>query len=477
MLVDAVRKAAGGAPEAVAIRSGGAAWTYQQLVERAEDWSGRLRKLAAAPGAVVAIVTAGHPEVPSLMMAVRLNHQVPLLIDRLQPPSRTEHVIAAARPAIVVDLDRDAEPAARDDARLLSPSVGYLTFSSGSQGSPKGILGNEAGLVQFLDWQRERIGLRRHHNVGALTSPSFDVVYRDLFLPLTSGATLVLPPVLTRAGEGVASWLAESEVHAVHLVPSLSARMTSAATTPAPALRWSMFAGEPLHDAHVRRWRSVAPNTRILNLYGPAEATLASFEHEVVEPLGPGPQPVGTALPGRSLVRLESLAEPDEFRVGIRYEHLAHGYLEGTVTRVEHDRFTHLEDGSRLFRTDDRGAVGPAGQLILRGRLGSLVKRRGTFVDLARIEQAALSSPSVFTACALQDEGDGKGEITLYVGFDGSEVPEGDLPRRLRQALGADTPDRVVFLAVLPRLPSGKIDRQALAAEARAPREVRTPAR
>ena len=318
MLVDAVRRAAGRAPEAVAIRSGGAAWTYQRLVERAEDWSKRLRKLEAAPGAVVAIITANHPEVPSLMMAVRLNHQVPLLIDRLQSSSRTQRVLAAARPAIVVDLDRDADPAAKEGARLLPPSVGYLTFSSGSQGSPKGILGNEAGLVQFLDWQRERIGLLRHHNVGALTSPSFDVVYRDLFLPLTSGATLVLPPLLTRVGEGVMSWLAESDVHAVHLVPSLSARIMSATTTPAPALRWSMFAGEPLHAALVRRWRSVAPNTRILNLYGPAEATLASFEYEVVEPVDPGLQPVGTALPGRSLVRLESLEKPDEFRVGIR---------------------------------------------------------------------------------------------------------------------------------------------------------------
>lgn len=461
-LMDAVSGSATRDPGACAVRDAHDAWTYQRVLDQAEDWSSRLRNLFPTSASLVAIVTAGNIQLPSLILGVRLAGHVPLLIDRLQQRSRTEPILDVARPSLVVDLDHEASVHPRERPRSLRPEIGYVTFSSGSQGRPKGILGNEAGLVEFLSWQSGRTQLSPTDAVAALTSPSFDVSYRDLFLPLVSGSTLVIPPTVVRAGQRVPSWLDEQRVSAVHLVPSLSTMWTRADPTAVPRLRWSMFAGEPLHSQHVERWTKAAPLSRVLNLYGPAETTLASFHQEVLAPVPSGQQPVGTAIPGRELVPLEPLEQPGEFRVGIAYANMAYGYLDTTATE-EHDRFMTLPDGRRVFRTDDRGEIDRDGKLILKGRLGSLVKRRGTLIDLSRIERTALEWPDTVEVCAIQAVGDPLGQITLFACSTDSDAGAG-LRQHLRAGLSSDAPDHVVLVRALPKLPSGKLDRQALLA-------------
>jgi non-ribosomal peptide synthetase component F len=332
-----------------------------------------------------------------------------------------------------------------------------VVFSSGSQGSPKGIVGNAYGLVHFVDWEAGRLGVGPGTRVGLLTSPAFDVVYRDLLLPLCSGAELHIAPGRVRSSASrVVPWIAEQRVEVVHIVPSLASRWADTDAR-AAALRWSLFAGEPLYARHVERWRALAPHSRILNLYGPSETTLAKFAYEVPSRPDTDLQPVGQPLPDTE-VELEPVGANRRVVITTPYGSL--GYLADTCTAEDAERLRR-RDGATRFTTQDRGFLDSEGNLVIAGRLDSLVKRHGSFVDLARIEAAAAGLPDVRAVCCVQLPVSGR--IVLAVEGPEARAATG-LRRQLQRQLGTQLPDRIVPVDALPLLAGGKVDRGAIRA-------------
>ena len=177
----------------------------------------------------------------------------------------------------------------------------YIFFTSGTTGVPKGILGRQRGLSHFLDWQRERFGVGPDDCSAQLTGFSFDVVLRDVFLPLTSGAALCLPDDPDDlSGDRVLPWLEREHISLLHTVPALAqswlVRRPDGVTL--RSLRQVFFAGEPLSGALIAQWRSAFPASgQIANFYGPTETTLAKCCFEVPDGNVEGVQPIGWPLP------------------------------------------------------------------------------------------------------------------------------------------------------------------------------------
>jgi D-alanine--poly(phosphoribitol) ligase subunit 1 len=461
-VLDRVGRMASRYPRHLAVVTATDRLDYRDLWRHTGRWRQRADALGLPPGSLVAVLTGGSAGVPAAFLGARAAGLVPLLLDSAQPPSRVAAVLAAARPAAVLRPDEDAvEPTGQARPRTL-PGAGYVVFSSGTQGTPKGVVGQAAGLLHFLDWEIATLGMRPGTRVAMLTSPSFDVVYRDLLLPLCSGGELHIAEQAVRSMPGaVLPWLAEHGVEVLHAVPSLSARWIGADLLPVPSLRHTLFAGEPLYGRHVHRWRQIAPGARIGNLYGPSETTLAKFCYQVPDECGPGLQPVGRPLPGCRF-DLEATGPERESgtatRVVISTPHGSLGYLPDTCSADDLDRLRR-ENGVTRFRTQDRGLLDAAGNLVVAGRLDSLVKRRGSFVDIARIEEAAAELAEVRAVCCVQLAA--TAEIVLAV-----EGPDpdaaGHLRRALRAPLGQDLPDRVVVLPALPLLSGGKADRRGV---------------
>ncbi|BCB88650.1 AMP-binding protein [Phytohabitans suffuscus] len=464
----AVRDSCPGAP---ALAGPQGVITYYELAVRANEWRDRLLALSLPPRTAVAVLSNGSAALVPAFLGVRAAGAVPLLVDTLIPPDRRADMISVSRSAAVVDA------AAGSVTRLdgadpvsLPPQAGYLAFSSGSQGPPKGIIGNAAGAAAFLDWEREMLGLGSTIRGALLTSPSFDVVLRDMLLPLLCGGVLCVPEAAVRTDPpSVVGWLARNAVNVVHLVPSLSTRwVAGAGTTRLDALRWSLFAGEPLYSRHVRQWKSVAPDTRVVNLYGPSETTLAKYWHIVEEPVPAGLQPVGRGLPGTRL-RADPIGEagPGEgeavdgsFRITLETPDGSLGYLLASASDADR-RALVRRDGTTTFVTQDRGRLHPGGLLIVEGRLDGLVKRNGVLVDLAHITAEALADAGVTQAYCFQVDPDAAGRILLAVeGSAAFSLPA--LTRRLRRALGPAMPNEIVHVDRMPVLPNGKIDRRSL---------------
>jgi non-ribosomal peptide synthetase component F len=451
-------------PAAPAVAAADGIITYRELWEHAASLRDRLLGLALPANAPVAVQTNGSSALVPAFLSVRAAGLVPLLVDTLVPPSRRGEMIRLSRAAAVLDAATGTvTPVDSVDPGGLPPEAGYVAFSSGSQGPPKGIIGNAAGVAAFVDWERQLLGLGTTVRGALLTSPSFDVVLRDMLVPLLSGGVLCVPEAAVRTDPAaVLSWLERNDVNVVHLVPSLSNRWVAAAgSARLPALRWSLFAGEPLYARHVQRWRSLAPSTRVVNLYGPSETTLAKYWHVIEDPMRDGLQPVGCPLPGTRLGT--DALDPEaagSFRIVLETPDGSLGYLPDGIDAADRAALTR-RDGVTRFVTQDRGRLGPDGLLTVEGRLDGLVKRNGVMVDLAHITATALADPDVTQAYCLQVDPEGSGSIALVVEGTAGFLPA-RLAGRLRRTLGPAMPNEVVHLDPLPVLPNGKIDRRGV---------------
>src|SRR5262249_49189679 len=129
-----------------------------------------------------------------------------------------------------VDPDSGVRSATAHDRRSAAalPQIrpedpAYIFFTSGTTGVPKGVLGWHNGLSHFLAWQRDAFEIASKDRAAQLTGLSFDVVLRDVFTPLTAGATLYLPDDSDELGpEHLLPWLERERITMLHTVPALA---------------------------------------------------------------------------------------------------------------------------------------------------------------------------------------------------------------------------------------------------------------
>jgi acyl-coenzyme A synthetase/AMP-(fatty) acid ligase len=336
------------------------------------------------------------------------------------------------------------------------------------------VLGVHKGLSHFLAWQSRTFAVGSADRCAQLTNISFDVVLRDVLMPLWSGATLCLPPA-ELPSDRVLAWLGSEEITVVHAVPSLAqAWLTQApAELSLPSLRWVFSAGEPLTDALVLRWRRAASQGRgIVNLYGPTETTMVKCFYMVPEEVLPGVQPVGQSLPeSQALVltatnRLCGVNEVGE--IVLRTPFRTRGYINAADAQERQFLANPFGSDPRdvLYRTGDLGRYDPDGNLTVLARLDQQVKIRGVRIEPEEIT-AVLSRHPAVAACAVVARGDDGDEPTLvaYVVVSNEQVGAAELRAFVAEHLPtALVPSTFVFLDRLPVTPNGKLDRRALPA-------------
>ncbi|MEO8192199.1 MAG: non-ribosomal peptide synthetase, partial [Acidobacteriota bacterium] len=488
-------------PTSVAVVAGDRSWTYSELLRASAGIVRTLLDAGMGVGTVVAVSGRRSFGLIASLLGVLRSRGVLLTLDPALPLTRRKLMMMEARASLFVcdgskDLDAEAlaahlgkpaivvsedgsHPAAA--ARVLpEPSPrdpAYVFFTSGTSGSPKAVLGSHRGLAHFLKWEREAFGVGPGDRCAQLTGLSFDVVLRDVLLPLTSGASLHLPPGDEDVGSPrTISWLAAQQITILHTVPAIAQSWLAAPPPDARSnsLRLVLFAGEPLTDALVQRWfDAFSRKAQVVNLYGPTETTLAKCFF-VVPPTPPaGIQPVGTALPQtQALVlgaagRLCGIGEVGEIVIRTPFRTL--GYMNSP--EEQRARFVpnpfRADPADLMYRTGDRGRYRLDGSLGILGRLDDQVKVRGVRVEPAEVASVLSRHPAV-RACAVVARKTESGEIALggYVVTAGKDREiSAELRANLTSILpAAMVPSAFVFLDALPLTANGKLDRAALPA-------------
>ena len=257
-----------------------------------------------------------------------------------------------------------------------------------------------------------------------------------------------------------------------------------------PALRLVIIGGERARPEALRAWQAwLDPSVRLINTYGPTEATVVATAYEVPRVAAGGDLrgelrdiPIGRPLPhARAYVLDEHLNPCPVGVVGELYlggTGLARGYLgrpDLTAACFIPDPFVQ-EQGARLYRTGDLARYLPDGNLVFVGRRDRQIKIRGYRIEPGEIEAALLQHPAVREAfVTVQPNATGEATLIAYV----APHVEG-LRRWLDERLPPHMlPAAIVLLDTLPVTPGGKVDAAALSPAdtgAQAGTPPRTPA-
>jgi amino acid adenylation domain-containing protein len=495
-------------PDAPAVNQGRQTWTYDELAEGADNLARLLRASGLERGDVVAICGRRSFGLIASMIGVLLSGGVLLPIDHTLPNQRKQLMLKEARAKVLLYVgDKRSEDAwlAEDlvpgilivdltNACVVDPGAGlnsepvslpevspddpaYIFFTSGTTGIPKGVLGCHKGLSHFLNWQRETFGIEPRDRSAQLTALSFDAVLRDIFLPLTSGATLCLPEFSDTFGpDETIGWLEREQISVLHTVPSVAQSWlaNSAEKISLPSLRRVFFVGEPLTDTLVLRWRAAFQNAaEIVNLYGPTETTLVKCFYQVPIDLRPGVQPVGHPIPQvQALVlaqnnQLCGINEPGEIVLRTPFRSL------GYINAPEENRMRFVKNPFRddahdlVYFTGDAGRYAPDGTLEILGRLDDQIKIRGVRIEPAEVTAILAQHPLVDSCIVVaKKNADDDSSLVAYLVASKQGQPTSTQLRSylLEQLPVAMLPSAFVLLDSLPLTSNGKVDRKALAA-------------
>ncbi|MEV3967397.1 non-ribosomal peptide synthase/polyketide synthase [Streptomyces sp. NPDC050698] len=472
-------------PDAPAVTDGRSTWSYAELARRAGRLAAHLAASGAGPERTVALVLPRSMELIAAELAVALTGAAFLPVDPDYPAERRALMLADAAPAVVLDdlgriraLMEGQEPETDPvPSRALPDHAAYVIFTSGSTGTPKGVTVTHRGIAGFATAAAERYAVGPGDRVLQFSSPSFDASVLELFISVLSGATLVVPPNGPWLGDELAAVLDEHRIsHALIPPAALATLLDPADIGDLPSLRTLIVGAEACPATLVDRW---APGRRMINSYGPTEATIvATWTGPLTA--GTGTPAIGSPLPGTEAHILDAALRPvppgTEGELYVGGDGLARGYLNRPgLTAARFVAHPSGPPGARLYRTGDRVRRRADGELEFLGRADRQVKVRGFRIEPGEIEAALIRDPEIREAVVVvRDEEPARGRLIGYVTpADPARRPD---PARLRAGLTAAlpahmVPSAVVVLDALPLTPQHKIDLRALPAPGGAPAE------
>ncbi|GHH42466.1 non-ribosomal peptide synthetase [Streptomyces umbrinus] len=484
-------------PRAPAVHYEGTQLSYAELNERANRLAHTLIGRGIGPEDLVALALPRSLDLVVAVLGVLKSGAGYLPIDPDYPADRITAMLEDAGPAcvlaaasvagtlpgvipgtlMVLDSDDTAGVLARartadpDDADRTAPlrpeNCAYVIFTSGSTGRPKGVLVPHSGVPNLALGLDEQVGVGPGSRFLQFASMSFDAAVPELFMPLLAGACAVLAPAhRLLPGQPLAELAARTGVTHAILPPSALAVLPEEAFGDGATV---FTVGEACPPQVVRRW---SDRVRLINAYGPTEATVCGTASEPLSAATDTTPPIGRPLANvRAYVLDASLRPVPPGTTGELYlagPGVARGYLGRpglTAGRFVPD--PHGEPGTRMYRTGDLARRRADGQLAFAGRVDNQVKIRGFRIELDEVSDALSHLAEVARAVAVVRE-DRPGDRRL-VAYAEPHAGSSPAPSALRSALTRTLPSYMVpsAVVVLDRLPlsaSGKIDRGELPA-------------
>ena len=498
-------------PEATAVVASDGSLTYRALDERANRFAQLLRARGAGAGSLVGVCLGrGIELVPALLGVLKAGAAyVPL--DPGFPQERLHYmardaglhtVITEQRHAALAGLPRERQLRVDDDATALAaaPSTpveapandagaagdapAYVIYTSGSTGQPKGVVLPQRAVCNFVASMQREPGMHAGDRLLAVTTLSFDIAVLELFVPLTTGACVVLAQREDAMdAEALAELISTHRINVMQATPTTWHLLLDAGWQAPTGLR-ALCGGEPLPPSLAARL--LEARVELWNMYGPTETTVWSTLSRITD--AQARITIGRPIANTQVWVLDEAMQPCpvgvEGEICIGGTGVATGYFkrpELTADRFVADPFSPTP-GARLYRTGDLGRWGDDGQLHHLGRLDFQVKVRGYRIELGEIESRLAALPGVARTVVVARE-DSPGDVRLvgYVVAQAASAGTAALDvGTLRQALKAGLPDymvpqHIVRLDTMPLLPNGKIDRKVLPAPAAALTPVPAP--
>lgn len=487
-------------PHALAVAAADEHLTYGQLHERAIAVADRLLELEVEAEELVALCL---PRSVALVVGALGTLQAGaayVALDPASPTERLEQMLADCGARVLITGSRTASPgtasalrnlativqlmadgviAIRAGARVRSTRreaptpaqsgespLAYVVYTSGSTGSPKGVMVEHAGLLNLVAWHRRAFSLTTADRGTLVASPGFDASVWEIWPYLASGASVHVPPEEVRADPpALRDWLIAEGITVSFLPTALAEEVSALAWPPEPALRFLLTGGDRLHHAP-------PPGLpfQLVNNYGVSEATVVSTSG-LVRSNAAGTPTIGSAIDGVRVVVADSdqraVPPGDIGELIVGGVSVARGYLNKPGLTGE--RFVSrgpAETGERWYCTGDLVRQRPDGDIEFLGRLDDQVQVRGVRIEPGEVSAQLDRHPDV-RASVVTAVGDGASERRLYaflVAHDDSRRPS---RRQLQDFLGPYLPEYMIpsgfgWIPGIPQTQNGKVNWAAL---------------
>jgi len=492
-------------PDAIAVVLEGEQLTYGELNRRANQLAHHLRSLGVGPEVPVGLRMEHSLEVIVGLLGILKAGGAYLPLDPAYPKERTAFMIEDAHipvllvqerlmdglpghTAKVVSLDSDWKIIAAEseenpvDLAMLE-SLAYVIYTSGSSGRPKGVLVSHGSIVNHCRDIARYYELVSSDRILQCASLSFDLSLEQILPTLMVGATLVLQAAKVWPAAEFNRVLAQSGLTVLNLPTAYWQELTREwadlpEVVPNHRPRLVIVGGDVMSPEALGRWqRTALRGVRLINAYGPTEATITASAFEITPQLCPATTfqrvPIGRPLANREIYILDRYENP--VPIGVAGElciggvGLARGYLnrpELTAEKFIPNWFSN-ESGARLYKSGDLARYQADGNIEYLGRVDHQVKIRGFRVELEEIEALLRAHPAVREAALVaQEDPAGERRLVAYL------VVEREHPattKDLRIYLKEKVPEYMVpadfvTLDALPMMPNGKVDRRVLPA-------------
>ncbi|OGM42690.1 L-aminoadipate-semialdehyde dehydrogenase large subunit [Aspergillus bombycis] len=461
-------------------------FTYRQINEASNILAHHLVQSGIERGEVVMVYAYRGVDLVVAVMGILKAGATFSVIDPAYPPERQCIYLDVARPRALINIEKATKDAGelsekvrsfinenlelrtevpalalRDDGSLLGGSINgqdvlinqvplaskpvgvvvgpdsipTLSFTSGSEGRPKGVRGRHFSLAYYFDWMSETFKLTPNDRFTMLSGIAHDPIQRDIFTPLFLGAQLLVPAREDIQNERLAEWMREYGASVTHLTPAMGQILVGGASAQFPALHHAFFVGDILIKRDCRSLQGLAPNVNIVNMYGTTETQRAVSYYEIpsyssnegfldtmkdVIPAGRGMVDVQMLVVNRfDPSRICAIGEVGE--IYVRAAGLAEGYLGSPELNekkflknwfvdpqswVQKDqaqaqggnepwRQFYVGPRDRLYRSGDLGRYTPSGDVECSGRADDQVKIRGFRIELGEIDTHLSRHPLV----------------------------------------------------------------------------------
>ncbi|MBL8166329.1 MAG: amino acid adenylation domain-containing protein [Anaerolineae bacterium] len=475
-------------PAATAVICDGASLSYAELNQRANQLAHYLRAQGVGPDVLVGVCMERSLDMMVALFGVLKAGGAYVPMDPEYPRERLGYMVEDARMPIiltqqrlldhlpdhqsqVIRIDADwntvaAQPAENPVVRTEGDDLAYVIFTSGSTGRPKGVQISHRALINFLLSMQREPGLSAADVLVSVTTLSFDIAGLELYLPLITGATVVIASRDTVIdGTALAALLDETNATVMQATPATWRLMIESGWQGRAGLKM-LCGGEGLPRKLMEQL--LERGAELWNMYGPTETTIWStvcrlFPNDPIISIG---KPIANT---QVYVLDEHLALVPVGAVGALYiggDGLARGYL-GRPDLTDERFIPNPFDPAlgRIYNTGDQARWLSDGRLECLGRVDHQVKIRGFRIELGEIETAIGKHPAVQIGVVVAREvRPGDKRLIAYVAPKaGQSLDAGDLRHYLRDRLPEYMlPSSVVMLETMPLTPNGKVDRKAL---------------
>jgi len=452
--------------------------TYRQLNGQSDRVAGLLIEKSVLPGDIVGVMLERSIEMVVGILGIWKAGGAYMPIDPGYPQERIDYMLKDSNALVLIDKKffGGSRGAILQKSPPVDANLSYIIYTSGTTGKPKGAMVEHIGMMNHIQAKINTLHITAKSIIAQNASHTFDISVWQFFTALVRGGiTVIYPDSLAFDPVRFIDRLSEDRVAILEVVPSyLSVMLDAVGTRQDLPLDYLLVTGEEVKPSLAARWFKQFPGIKMVNAYGPTEAS-DDITHFVMEG-DPGMERIPLGKPVQNF----DIYIVDEYMnlcpVGVKGElcvsgiGVGQGYLnrpELTAEKFVEYRYYRSYKTYILYKTGDLARWLPDGNIEFLGRIDHQVKIRGFRIELGEIENQLARLAGIKEAVVI-DRADREGKKYLCAYITGKEgkmnIPGAmELKRRLSGVLpDYMIPSHFAAMETLPLTANGKIDRKAL---------------